>query len=174
MINKFADCPEGFPVMPRPRRLPSSDVLRAERQKGMTYEEIGEKYGVTKGAVYLQLRDAKISGTRPDHSKYIPWTVRTEHAQARPNMMLRLYSRREQGETLPGTKERMLDKWLAEIKAADVVVCYNREMVPNPASPTGGWYYSKRRPTDGDRLIRFEEDTKQNDSTKVVDPSGTA
>jgi transcriptional regulator with XRE-family HTH domain len=150
-------------------------VLRSLRAKGLTYEEIGEKYGVTKGAVYLQLRDAKISKPRPDHSKYIPWTVKTEHAQARPNGMLRLYSRREQGETLPAVKERMLDKWLAEIKAADVVVCYHREQAPNPASPvTGGWYYSKRRPSDGDNLIRFEEESKQNDSTKVVDPSGTA
>lgn len=161
--------------MPAPRRLPSSDVLRADRQKGLTYEEIGEKYGVTKGAVYLQLRDAKISKPRPDHSKYIPWTVKTEHAQARPNGMLRLYSRREQGEKLPAVKERMLDKWLEEVKAADVVVCYNREMAPNPASPTGGWYYSKRRPSDGDSLIRFEQEKKPNDdSSKVVDPSGTA
>ncbi|MEU9058975.1 hypothetical protein AB0D13_08900 [Streptomyces sp. NPDC048430] len=124
----------------------------------MTYEEIGELYGVTKGAVYLQLRDAKISSVRPDHSKFIPWTVKTEHAQARPNGMLRLYSRREQGDTLPAVKARMLDKWLGEIKAANVVVCYHREMAPNPASPTGGWYYSKRRPEDGDSLIRIDDE----------------
>ncbi|MDL5204925.1 hypothetical protein [Streptomyces sp. ALI-76-A] len=149
-------------------------MLRSLRAQGMTYEQIGEMYGVTKGAVYLQLRDAKISKARPDHSRYIPWTVKTEHAQARPNAMLRLYSRREQNDPIPAVKERMLDKWLEELKAADVVVCYNREQAPNPASPTGGWYYSKRRPSDGDSLIRFEEEKKRNDSSKVVDPSGTA
>ncbi len=162
--------------MPAPRQLPSSDVLRKHRAEGLTYDQIGELYGVTKGAVYLQLRDAKIAKPRADHSKYIPWTVRTEHSQARPNGMLRLYSRREQGEKLPAVKERMLDKWLEEIKAADVVVCYHREMAPNPASDKGGWYYSKRRPEDGDNLIRYEPEKKpQVNAPKVpVDPSGTA
>lgn len=144
--------------MPAPRKLPSSDILRKHRYDGMTYEEIGELYDVSKGAVYLQLRDAKISKARPDHSKYIPWTVKAEHAQARPNGMLRLYSRREQGETLPAVKERMLDKWLGELKDANVVVCYHREQAPNPASPNGGWYYSKRRPSDGDNLIRIDDE----------------
>jgi transcriptional regulator with XRE-family HTH domain len=161
--------------MPAPAKLPTSDVLRQHRAKGMTYDEIAELYGVTKGAVYLRLRDSGQTSTRPDHSKYIPWTVRTEHAQARPNGMLRLYSRREQGETLPAVKERMLDKWLSELKEADVVVCYHREMAPNPASTTGGWYYSKRRPEDGKSLIRHTEDEPSEGakSTKNVDPSET-
>ncbi|MFJ5997580.1 hypothetical protein [Streptomyces sp. NPDC092370] len=147
----------------------------------MTYEQIGEMYGVTKGAVYLQLRDAKISKARPDHSKYIPWTVKTEHAQARPNSMLRLYSRREQKDPIPAVKARMLDKWLNELKEADVVVCYHRDMVPNPASPVGGWYYSKRRPEDGDSIIRVEDPhlkikgaNSEEEKPKVADPSGTA
>lgn len=116
-------------------------------------------YGVTKGAVYWQLRDAGISKKRPDHKKYLPWTVKTEHAHARPATMLRLLGRRENGDELPAVKERMLDKWLSEIREADVVVCYKRDMVPNPASPTtGGFYYSKRRPSDGDNLIREDTD----------------
>ncbi|MEU9975054.1 hypothetical protein [Streptomyces sp. NPDC051014] len=163
---------EGFTPMPAPKRLPTSDVLRKLREDNWTYEEIGAKYGVTKGAVYLALRDAKQVKDRPDHSKYLPWKVRTEHNQARPAAMLRFYSRREQGDKIPAVKERMLDKWLAEVKAADVVVCYNREQVPNPASPTGGWYYSKRRPSDGDSLIRFEGGKSAD--VKVVDPSGAA
>ncbi|WP_326827325.1 hypothetical protein [Streptomyces sp. NBC_01751] len=124
----------------------------------MTYEQIAEHYGVTKGAVYWQLRDANLAKPRADHKKYVPWTVKAAHAHARPAMMLRLMSRREQGDTLPEVKERMLDKWLHEVKEADVVVCYDREMPPNPASPTmGGFYYSKRRPSDDPgKLIRFE------------------
>ncbi|MFE0648512.1 hypothetical protein ACFVZH_07995 [Streptomyces sp. NPDC059534] len=139
----------------------------------MTYDEIAEMYGVTRGAVYLQLRDSKQTSKRPDHSKYIPWTVKAGHAQARPNAMLRLFSRREQGETLPEVKERMLDKWLAEIKEADVVVCYNREQVPNPASNTGGWYYSKRRPSDGTNLIRVDPDADSEPVIKTPNPQGS-
>jgi hypothetical protein len=159
--------------MPAPRQLPSSDVLRALREKGKTYEEIAAIYGVTKGAVYWQLRDAGLAKPRPDHSKYIPWTIKTEHAHAKPVTMLRLHSRREQGGTIPGVKAKMLDKWLAEIKEADVVVCYDRTMPPNPASPTGGFYYSKRRPEDGDSIIRAGNDDSTGTIPKVVDPSGS-
>ncbi|MFD9368571.1 hypothetical protein ACFWA6_12800 [Streptomyces sp. NPDC060020] len=159
--------------MPAPRQLPTSDVLRAHRSKGKTYDEIAAMYGVTKGAVYWQLRDSGQVKTRPDHKKYIPWTVKTEHAHARPVMMLRLLSRREQGDTtIPAVKLRMLDKWLGEIKAADVVVCYRRDMVPNPASPTtGGFYYSKRRPEDGDMIIRYDAEC-DNAVEKVENPTG--
>jgi hypothetical protein len=159
--------------MPAPRQLPTSDVLRQLRAQGKTYEEIGDMYGVTKGAVYWQLRDAGLAKTRPDHSKYIPWKIRTDHAHAKPATMLRLHSRREQGDTIPAVKARMLDKWLAEIKEADVVVCYDRDMSPSPASPTGGFYYSKRRPEDGDSLVRAGKSGDTESIPKVVDPSGS-
>lgn len=158
--------------MPAPRQLPTSDVLRKLRTDGKTYEEIAQMYGVTKGAVYWQLRDAGLAKTRPDHKRYIPWTVKTEHAHARPAMMLRLLSRRENNDEIPPVKARMLDKWLGEIKEANVVVCYKRDMVPNPASPsTGGFYYSKRRPEDGDSIIRAGMEDDTSDTPKVVDPS---
>lgn len=142
--------------MPAERQLPSSDVLRKLRREGKTYEEIGAMYGVTKGAVYWQLEQAGLTKTRPDHSKFIPWKLKTEHSHAKPAVMLRLHSRRSQGFDIPEVKARMLDKWLAELQAANVVVCYDREMVPNPASTTGGFYYSHRRESDGDNLIRVE------------------
>ncbi|MGW6535185.1 hypothetical protein ACWGBV_03000 [Streptomyces sp. NPDC055051] len=126
---------------------------------------------MTKGAVYLQLRDSKQTSKRPDHKKYIPWVVKTEHTQARPATLLRYFSRREQGDEIPAVKERMLDKWLAELKEANVVVCYNRDQVPNPASATGGWYYSKRRPSDGNNLIRYEPDKDAEAKTESPSPA---
>lgn len=151
--------------MPAPRKLPDRDVLLKLRERGMTYEEIATEYNATTGAVYWQLRDAGGTKTRPDHRKYLPWKVKTEHAHARPATMLRYLSRREQGDKIPDPKNRMVDKWLAEIKAADVVVCYSREMPPNPASPTtGGFYYSKRRPEDGENLIRVSPEEIDNTS----------
>ncbi|MGW6571634.1 hypothetical protein ACWGAN_05585 [Streptomyces sp. NPDC054945] len=139
----------------------------------MTYDQIAEQYGVTKGAVYWQLSAAGQTKARPDHKRFIPWTVKAEHAHARPAMMLRLLSRQEAGdETIPAVKVRMLTKWLGEVREADVVVCYDRTMPPNPASPsTGGFYYSKRRPEDGDNVIRFnpEDEKKQSAEAKVLD-----
>ncbi|MFF7234169.1 hypothetical protein [Streptomyces sioyaensis] len=136
----------------------------------MTYEEIADKYGVTKGAVYLALRDAGLAKKRPSYKHLIPWTVKSEHAHAHPVLMLRVLGKQEAGERVPTVKKGMLDRWLAEIKAADVVVCYDREMPPNPASPsTGGFYYSRRRPEDGDSLVRAE--SKPKGSTKEEQPS---
>jgi hypothetical protein len=52
----------------------------------------------------------------------------------------------------------MLDKWLRELREADVVVCYDATQPPNPASPTtGGWFYSRRQEADGESLIRFTD-----------------
>ncbi|MFD6970573.1 hypothetical protein [Streptomyces sp. NPDC059949] len=140
----------------------------------MSYEQIAEMYGVTKGAVYWQLQASGQTKKRPDHKRFIPWTVKAEHAHARPVMMLRLLSRQENGdESIPDVKLRMLTKWLGEVKAADVVVCYDRGMPPNPASPsTGGFYYSKRRPEDGDSIIRFNPDDEKkpaSDAPKTLD-----
>ncbi|MCB5179544.1 hypothetical protein [Streptomyces antimicrobicus] len=146
----------------------------------MSYEQIAEMYGVTKGAVYWQLRDSGQTKKRPDHKRYLPWTVKAEHAHARPAMMLRLLSRQESGDTtIPDVKARMLAKWLGEVRKADVVVCYDRSMPPNPASPnTGGFYYSKRRPEDDAKsLIRFNpkesEATQAGGASKALDSPTT-
>jgi hypothetical protein len=159
--------------MPAPRKLPDSGVLLKLREKGKTYAEIADEYGVTEGAVYWALRDAGGVKKRADHSKYLPWKVQTDHAHARPAVLLRYLSSREQGKAIPDAKHRQVDKWLEEIKAADVVVCYSRDMPPNPASPvTGGFYYSKRRPEDGEDIIRCspEEADYTSKVTKAPEP----
>jgi hypothetical protein len=156
--------------MPAPRKLPDNNVLLKMREQGMTYAEIAEEYGTTGGAVYWRLRDAGGVQTRPDHSRYLPWKVKKDHSHARPAVLLRYLSRRDQGDVIPEAKSRQVDKWLIEIKEADVVVCYDREMPPNPASPvTGGFYYSKRRPEDGDNVIRCSpEDVDYTSKVKKV------
>jgi hypothetical protein len=157
--------------MPAPRKLPDNAVLLELRRKGWTYQQIADEYDVTSGAVYWALDSAGGTKKRNDHRKYLPWKVKTDHTHARPATMLRYLSRREQGETLPEPKARMLEKWLEEVKGADVVVCYDRDFPPNPASPTtGGFYYSKRRPEDGESLIRVNEGGAD-DTSKVAVPS---
>lgn len=141
--------------MPAPRLLPDNDVLIKLRRQGWSYEDIASEYGVTKGAVYLRLKNAKATKDRPDHSELIPWTVRVEHAHARPAQMLRMLSRRRAGLANPPAKDRMLDRWLEEVESAGVVVDYDPEYPPNPANPkNGGWHYRRRKPEDGDGLIR--------------------
>lgn len=143
--------------MGAPRRLPTSDVLLQMRQQGWKYDQIAAEYGVSISAVYQQLRQARAVVPQKRHADLIPWRIKTEHAHAHPVTMLRLLGRRERGEQLPVAKSRMLDKWLDDVKEADVVLCYDPEYPPNPASPSvGGFYYSRRRPEDGDSLTRVQ------------------
>jgi hypothetical protein len=156
--------------MPAPRKLPSNEVLLKLREKGLSYAQIADEYGVTEGAVYWQLRDAGATKTRADHSKYLPWKVKIEHAHTRPATLLRYLSRHEHAENgraepLPAAKERMVTKWLADLETAGVVVCYDRDMPPNPASPkTGGFYYSRRTEKDGDNIIRCAPEERDHTS----------
>lgn len=145
--------------MPGPRLLPDNEVLVRLRHQGWTYDDIAREYGVGRSAVYLRLRNVDGAvAARPRHANLIPWKVATKHAHAFPVQMLRLLARRNQGQELPPEKQRMLDKWLKEVREADVVVCYDPEQPPNAASPaTGGFFYSRRRESDGKSLIRFEE-----------------
>ena len=159
--------------MPAQRQLPDTETLKKLRREGWSYADIGETYGVTKGAVYFQLQNAKATKARPSYKHLIPWTVRREHQYAHPAMMLRLLGRREAGLEIPDVKGRMLDKWLRELREANVVVCYHPDMIPNAASPkAGGWYYASRKPSDGDSLIRFAPDAPapkiKNQSARAV------
>jgi hypothetical protein len=143
--------------MPAPRLLPDNEVLAKLRAQGWSYDDIAGHYGVSRGAVYLRLRQVNAVKDRPTYGHLIPWTVARKHTHAFPVQMLRLLGRKESGEPIPDVKRRMLEKWLREMTEADVVVCYEPDYPPNPASPTvGGFYYSRRRPEDKIALVRVE------------------
>lgn len=144
--------------MAAPRKLPGKDVLISLRNRGWTDQQIAAQYGVSKHAVYLQLRDAGATKARPNYRAFIPWRVRRAHTWTYPPTMLRYLAQQSEGKELPEAKARLLRKWLADIREADVVVCYDPEIPPNPASPvTGGFYYARRRPEDGESIIRQPE-----------------
>lgn len=139
-------------------KLPDNEILVGLRRQGWTYADIGREYGVTDAAVYQRLRQARAVTPRASHKDLIPWTVKREHTFAFPVQMLRLLSRKTKGEVLSPVRERMLNKWFNEVKDADVVIGYDPEMPPNPASPiVGGFYYSKRRESDGASIVRAAE-----------------
>ena len=59
--------------MPAPRLLPDNDVLINLRDHHhMSYQEIADRYGVTKGAVYLRMKQANHTRPRPDHGAAPP------------------------------------------------------------------------------------------------------
>ena len=136
--------------MPRPRSLPDTEELvRLRDVEGLTYREIADQFAVTKGAVFQRFRKAGLTAEGRRYADVIPWTVREEHDQTHPIMMLRAYARRERGEQLDQRTVNMLDKWLRELRELDAVVLYDEAIPPSPVSPrSGGWAYVPRRDVD--------------------------
>lgn len=140
------------------RVLPDTPVLQDLVRQGWTYNDIAAAWDVGPQAVYRQMQRAGKAKTRPDYSHIIPWRVATQHNKAAPIRYLRMLGRRQAGETLTPAESRRLDKWLAELREAGVVVAYERDYPPNEASMYGGFYYSRRRESDGvDALVRMPE-----------------
>lgn len=147
--------------MAAPRLLPDRTTLERLRRNNVTYKEIADMYGVTEAAVYMRLRDeGLVTGRKVSHKELIPWSVKKEHQHAHPALMLRTLSRRRQG--LPNLPQRdsMLDRWLDDLEAKDAVVMYDPEMPPVAGIPQGGWWYAKRRKSDGDSIIRYSKPGK--------------
>jgi len=132
--------------MARPRILPDADVLGTLRREGWTYDQIAERYGVSKSAVHVALtRSNLIETPRPRYEREIPWTVATEHSNMYEVSMLRLAARRDHGAKIRAEKARYLDNWIAQLQRHDAVVGYH---------PDRGFYYTKRRPGVDTGLIR--------------------
>lgn len=146
--------------MPAPRQLPDGETLLKHRLDGWSLQDIADHYGVTKGAVYLQLRQVPGAVTpRSTNKDLIPWRVKREHAHERPVENLRLLARVAKGQPVPADKLRRLNRWIDEMQIADAVIDYDPDYPavhpagtelagePNAASPkVGGWRYRHRDP----------------------------
>lgn len=141
--------------MPARRVLPDNEVLVALRGQGWSYDEIAATYGSSKNAVYLRLRQAGATKTRPDHGDYLPRPMATEHHSSFPAQALRWLSRMNAGEELDAVHVRMVRKWLRDMEETGSILCYERDYPPNDASPvTGGFHYKRRKPEDGNAIRR--------------------
>lgn len=132
--------------MARPRILPDADTLGTLRREGKTYQEIADRYGVSRAAVHVALtRSNLIETPRPRYDREIPWTVKVGFSNAYPLAMLRISARRNAGLAVRADKARYLDNWVSMLQAENAVVAY---------SPSKGFYYVARRDNIDTGLIR--------------------
>jgi hypothetical protein len=132
--------------MSRNRVLPeTAELLRLRDQEGQSYQQIADRYGVTKGAVHLSLRSAGETGRPKRYAEWIPWRVAAEHDKALAVTMLRLWARAQIGDSGDAAAQRRLDRWTATLRERDLVVHYDAGIPPNPASRKGGFAYVPRR-----------------------------
>lgn len=152
--------------MPYPRSLPDSGTIRQLHRKH-TYAEIAKMYGVSEQAVYQRVRHDSPRDITPlsRHQDFVPWRVKLQHTWTSPAKNLRMLARRAAGHSI-GDRERYVDNWLAKLREMGVVLDYDPDYPPNPASPTyGGFFYVERTPEDGDLPVRRPKDPDSADTS---------
>lgn len=135
--------------MARPNILPGKAELKKLRAKGLTYQQIGDMYGVTRSAVHLALaRHDLIEQERPRYEEEIPWQIAPEHRTSYALQMLRLAARARRGDPKLSEKQRRsVASWLRRLELHDAVVGYSPDL-------DDGFYYVARRPGRDSGLIR--------------------
>jgi hypothetical protein len=150
----------------RPRALPDNEAS-VELHKQHTYNEITAMFAVTMSAVAWRFRSMGLARRQQSYKHLRPWRVKPEHEHAHPSLMLRLYGRNDVGVEVETAQMRTLVRWMSDLEGADVVVGYDPDYPPNPASPrTGGWFYVKRRKGLDQGIIREPDASEVPDSPR--------
>jgi hypothetical protein len=140
--------------MARPRKLPEDRELRKLLRSGLTYAEIGERFGVTAQAVsdLANRGGLNIAPRRVSLKEYIPWRVPTEHHDNYLRRMLGLYGRQRTGGVLSAKQAGQLKLFMETMDAAfdgkGGVVQYD------PEHPEGPFIVVPRRPRVDKHYVR--------------------
>lgn len=139
--------------MPAVRKLPDSTTLRRLRSQGWRLKDIADTYDVTEAAVWKALERAGYTVPQPTVQDIIPWDVADEHKATAIMERFRSIVKQQKGAQLRPEEEHLLNRWLHELTANNVVVDYHPEAPPNAASRKGGFYYTERTDQD-DWIVR--------------------
>ena len=134
--------------MPAVRKLPDDTTLWRLREMNWTLSDIAEKYGVTDSAVWQAIERAGFTTNVQTYTDLLPWDVAEEHRMTAIMARFRAINRQKQGLELSENQGRLLNNWLANMEAHNVVVAYHPDAPPNDASRKGGFYYVPREPGD--------------------------
>lgn len=144
--------------MPAVRKLPDNTTLRRLRSQGWTLKDIAATYDVTEAAVWKALERAGFTVPQKTVNDVIPWSVADQHKSTAIMERFRSIVKQQKGSLLRSSEEQLLNRWLHDLTANNVVVAYHPDAPPNAASRKGGFYYIERTPDD-DWIIRRPMDT---------------
>lgn len=140
--------------MPR-QKLPDLATLHHLRgAEQLTYQEIADRYGATRAAVHLALKQAGVTSARPRYGAEIPWLVKPQHNNDYRVQSLRLAARLAHGGCASDADNLALQRWVHALSSRDtgcrhgVVVDYDHVRYPE------GFAYVARQPRYDTELIR--------------------
>lgn len=135
-------------------RYDPDELRRLKFEEGLTFDQIVERLGGTRSGVAAAMKREGLTKPLPRYVETIPWRVSVEHTKTHVAEMLRLGARHLRGEKLEGSDATQYFSFAAKLRAAGVVVDYDPDHPPNPASEKGGFHFVPRAGEDGDSLIR--------------------
>lgn len=139
--------------MPTVRKLPDTTTLRRLRSQGFTQKEIAETYGAHESAVWKALMRAGFIAPSSTYRDILPWEIDRAHKATAIMERFRSIVKQKKGAALRPDEELLLNNWMRDLEANNLVVAYHKDAPPNSASSKGGFYYVPREPQD-DWIIR--------------------
>ncbi len=139
--------------MPTIRKLPDAATLRRLRTQGNTQKEIAETYGVSESAVWKALMRAGYTETQVTYKDILPWEIDDAHKATAIMERFRSIVKQRKGAPLRPDEEVLLNRWLKDLEANELVVNYHPAAPANSASSKGGFYYVPKE-ADDDWIIR--------------------
>lgn len=168
--------------MGRPRKLPTSDILREMRVTGnsnytrpltgrngeqwpsagpWTYDQIAYRFEVTRAAVHMALRQAGVVVPQRRHELELPWKIAVADNNHLFANMLRMASRIRRGDPIPEYRRKHVEQWIAALATPlegapyGCVIDYCRGFYTDPRTgEVTGWGRVPRRPEIDQWLIR--------------------
>ncbi|MGZ4659648.1 MAG: helix-turn-helix domain-containing protein [Arthrobacter sp.] len=140
--------------MPAIRKLPDSTTLRRLRAQGHTQKEIADAYGASESAVWKALQRAGYIDPVMTYKDILPWDIDEAHKATAVMERFRSIVKQKKGTPLRPEEETLLNRWLADLAANDLVVNYHPEAPANAASLKGGFYYVPKDHEMDDWIIR--------------------
>jgi hypothetical protein len=134
--------------------IPDAEVdrlLRAGLDQGEVVEYLATHHNihVSRKAISLWSRRRGLPRQRPATPyEIIPWKIEPNHRFKQVAHMLRAAAREDRGDAVPPRIAGTYAKWRQMLKDMDYVVDYDPET-------EGGFLYRKRKPSDGDLLVRM-------------------
>lgn len=134
--------------MPAPAKLPDVDVLVRMKDAGMTLQQIADRYEVSHSAVWRKLdKHGEIEPFRTA-DKLTGWDIEPAHRNAGVIRHLWTHNRIELGKKVTDAQRKALAQWLQKLQDENLVLDYDPQAGPNPASSLGGFIYRPRTPED--------------------------
>ena len=140
--------------MPTVRKLPDTATLRRLRSQGWTQKQIAETYGASESAVWKALQRAGYINPQPTYKDILPWDIAEAHKATAIMERFRSIVKQTKGAPLRPDEEQLLQRWLRDLEANELVVAYHPEAPANSASSKGGFYYVPKDAAQDEWIIR--------------------